>query len=546
MPFRVRRQALRPLIAAALLAFLALIVLGHAGSDNAASAQDTEQEAQSAAAPALTLADKKPDKGNKPGKGKKKPKPNVVVILTDDQATRTISPETMPNLENKILDGGTYFRDYVVTTPLCCPSRATSITGQYGHNNGVLRNDYADLKQKQNVLPAWLQHAGYRTAHIGKYLHHYRDPDGIERKPAPGWDLWFTQQEPRRYYDWRASDNGRIRHYGLENEDHVTSVTNDYAERYAGRLAKQKRPFYLQVDYFAPHTSSGRDESCRGAAVPEPQDEGRFADVEVPKPPSYDEADVSDKPQSVQERPRIDAEAEAKIERRYRCTLEAVYGIDRGIGKIYNQVKRAGELNQTVFVFSSDNGLFYGEHRIVKGKPLPYEENVKMPLAISVPKKYRRGIEQPAKSNGATANIDLAPTILDLARAEPCRSRNVCRTMDGRSLMPLIKGKKRRWPDPRGIVIERSSCQYRGLRRAKETYVQYSRRQGFDGPCERTDVEHYDLEKDPFQLNNLFKGPGGSDLNRRQRKLRRVMIKLETCAGIRGRDERPASGHFCQ
>jgi len=474
----------------------------------------------------------------------KKQKPNIVVVLTDDQARNSITPEAMPNLHEKLIGQGTTFTDYVVTTPLCCPSRASLLTGQYGHNNGVLRNFYPDLKQKGNVLPSWLQRSGYTTAHVGKFLNAYEQDAGGPAAVAPGWDKWFTQLEKRRYYNWKASKNGRIRHFGSNDADHATTVFNDYAESWTKQLVKRDEPFYLQVDHYAPHASGGRDTRCSAAPVPEAVDEGRFAGAPLPQPPNFDEEDVSDKPKFIRDRPRLTAEDQEKMERRYRCTLEAAYGIDRGIGKIYRAVANAGELKRTIFVFTSDNGYFFGEHRIPKGKPQPYEENIRVPLTMLVPRGYRKGVDRIATSSAPTANIDVAPTLLRLARAEPCRSKRVCRTLDGRSLLPLLNGTSTDFPQPRAIGIEISECTYRGARYDGRVYFQYANPS--DQGCAADEREHYDLRADPFQLENLIPAPPDSEDSRTEDKLRRLTERLQDCAGIRGRDPRPRSGHYCR
>lgn len=477
-----------------------------------------------------------------PTKPKQPTQPNVVLIMTDDQPLRTVLPEAMPRLHEKLMGRGTTFSDYVATTPLCCPSRASLLTGQYGHNNGVLRNFYPDLKQKGNVLPAWLQRAGYNTAHVGKYLNGFEEDKGGPAAVAPGWDLWFTQLERRRYYNWKASQNGKLRHYGSANSDHATKVMTSFATRWTKRLARQRDPFYMQLDYYAPHTSTGRDGRCAGAPVPEPKDERRFDGYPLPRPPNFNEEDVSDKPAFIQDRPQLDEAEIESIARRYRCTLESLYGVDRGIGKVYRAVKAAGELNRTVFVFSSDNGYFYGEHRIPKGKPQPYEENIHMPLTILVPRAFRDGAGRVPGSAASTANIDLAPTILELARAEPCRTRSNCRTMDGRSLMPLIEGRGG-FPDTRPIGLEIGECTYRGVRDGGQVYFEYAN-PSTDG-CVADSIEHYDLRQDPYQLENLAAGDPGSAEEAEQARLNRLTSKLRDCSGIPRRDPRPPSGHYC-
>ena len=476
-------------------------------------------------------------------KGKKAPEtPNILFISTDDQSPRTVIPEAMPNLFNRLMPRGTTFTDYIVTTPLCCPSRATILTGQYGHNNGVLRNFYPDLKQQQNVLPAWLQRAGYNTAHVGKFLNAYESNAGGASAVAPGWDLWFTELEKRRYYNWKASKNGKVRHYGTNDDDHVTRVTSDFAVRWTKRLARKKDPFYMQVDFYAPHTSTGRDTRCSTGAVPEPEDEGRFDFYTMPHPPNYNEEDVSDKPASVRDRTEVTPEEALNIERRFRCTLESVYGVDRGIGRLMDTLKQRRELDDTVIVFTSDNGFFYGEHRIPKGKPSPYEENLHMPLTIYVPPKFRDRAELLPATNAPTANIDIAPTFLDLAETDPCRTKRVCRVMDGRSLMPLMDGSGA-WPNPRAIGVELDDCHYRGVRYERSVYFQYAG-ETETGECTAPQgFELYDLDEDPYQLDNLS---GLEQHDQAEAQLRDLTLRISDCAGIEGRDPEPASGHYCE
>lgn len=484
--------------------------------------------------------------GRKPGKPKNPDKletPNIVVISTDDQSEATVLPESMPNLFTKLMPRGTTYSDYILTSPLCCPSRAAVLTGQYGHNNGVLRNFYPDLQQKRNVLPSWLQYAGYNTAHVGKFLNSYEQGELGPAAVAPGWDLWFTELEKRRYYNWKASKNGKIRRYGSSDDDHVTNVTSDFATRWTKRLARKKAPFYMQVDYYAPHSSTGRDTRCASGPVPEPSDEQLFDTFPVPQPPNYDEADVSDKPEQIKARPRLTPDDQLAIERRFRCALEAVYGVDRGIGRIFDELKRQGELKDTVFMFAPDNGYFYGEHRIPKGKSDPYEENLNVPLTVVVPPKFRERADIVPTSDAPVANIDLAPTILDLADTEACRTKRVCRTMDGRSLMPIMDGTGG-FPNPRGIGIELYDCDYRGARFDGKIYLEHSSPSG--AGCVSNDTEFYDLRQDPFQLDSLVPAPGGSPAAASIDRLRAMTVTLGTCAGIERRDPEPASGNYCQ
>ena len=469
--------------------------------------------------------------------------PNILVVVTDDQARATMSPEVMPNLYSRVIPEATSFSDFVVTTPLCCPSRAAFMTGQYGHNNGVLSNFYPDLRQKKQVLAAWLQGAGYKTAHVGKFLNKYEEQDS-PRTVAPGWDLWFTQLEKRKYYNWKASKNGHLRHFGTDDADHLTTVTNSYASAWASRLAASDKPFFLQVDYYAPHTGPGRDETCKAAPKPAPEDVGRFASAPLPEPPSFNQDDVSEMPSFIRDRPKLTEEEIAGITEHYRCSLESLYGVDRGIGQVLDAIKAEGELNNTVIVFTSDNGYFFGEHRIPKGKPYPYEENIHMPLVMRVPPRYRDGAPLVTESGAPVANIDVAPTLLELAGATACVRPDRCRIMDGRSLMPAIEGVDG-LPETRGIALERSSCEYRGVRWDRKLYISYSAPDATG--CVPGEAEMYDTAADPYQLHDLLPASEGTPNDALRVKLARKMRRLGSCQGIRRRDPQPPAGiHYCE
>ena len=482
------------------------------------------------------------------GKGKLPEQPNIVLFMTDDQPAGTVIPEAMPNLFELLIAQGTTFTDYIVPTPLCCPSRAATSTGQYGHNNGVLRNLYDDLENKGSVLPVWLQKVGYETAHIGKFYNAYERSETVEspKEVAPGWDRWFTLLEKRKYYNWKASKNGKKVRYGQRDSDHLTEVTNRIAANWTKKMVKQPDPFYLQLDFYAPHGAAGRDARCASGPAPAPRDEFRFATEPLPTPPNFNEADVSDKPAFISGRPLMDQEAIDNTTTRYRCTLESLLGVDRGIYRVYRTIERKGELDNTVFVFTSDNGYYFGAHRIPKGKSEPYEENLRMPLTILVPPAYRDGAARVPTTDAPTANIDLAPTLLELAGGEPCKNENNCRVMDGRSLMPVLDGSGS-FPDKRAFIVELFDCSYRGVRYDKNIYFEYGRGPlPATGECEPSDIEHYDLAEDPWQLENLFPAPRRSADGEIQRVLEGRLNELEDCAGIAGRDPVPASGHYCE
>lgn len=515
------------------------------------------------------LAAAGPDAADAKGKhkGGKQKRPNIVFVVSDDQTRQTFTPKAMPELFKKVVKPGVRFDDFIVPTPSCCPFRAAMLTGEYGHNNGVLDSapGYDDLLRKRDVLPAWLQASGYRTAHFGHYLNGYPRDGRSVKDPAPGWSYW-QNTAGHTYYDYAEGLNGKTRRHGTERSDHITAVTNKRAKQFVRQKASGRRPLYLQIDQLAPHSEYGRpsDGECSGLAVPEERDRGLLDGAPTPRGPAFDEADVSDKPSHIRDRRPMSGPTLAKIEQAQKCEFAAMRGIDRGIGELVEQFKKAGELNRTAFIYTTDNGAFHGEHRISQGKVLPYEEAIRVPLAMRLPGK--RGDKRVGSSAAA---VDLAPTVLELAGdVKSCRGkrrREVCRTMDGRSLVPLArKGDGARtsedgglWPAHRAIPLEYdqtinggySSCEYHGVRTAGSVWVEHVSVADVHGsPCRpASEIEMYDLGADPFQLRNLWPAAGGSADASRAAALQRKAGRLESCAGIKGRDRRAGGGRsFCE
>ena len=372
------------------------------------------------------------------------PRPNIVVIQTDDQTVGELTHASMPHVLSALAGHGTTFSNYIVASPQCCPSRASLITGDYPHNTGVLSNTpgYDDLVDKRNVLPAWLRRAGYRTIHVGKYLNGYESA-----RPAPGWSRWFTEVSPLDYYDYTIAHGGRFVHFGNKPADYLARVLKRAAIRLVRQAAHAHKPFYLELDEHAPHGGGGGRGACsgHGLAVPGPADRSRFQGVPLPQEAlpagsrSLDEQNVSDKPSFMRALPRIDGATLDSMRKRYDCALAAIHSVDRSVGGLFSALRHAGLWSNTVVILTSDNGFFFGEHRLPQGKDLPYEEAIRQPLIIRVPRAYAPN--QVARSRVAAANIDLAPTILKLAGATPCRAARHCRTLDGRSLLGPVKGR---------------------------------------------------------------------------------------------------------
>ena len=485
-------------------------------------------------------------------------RPNIVLVMTDDQALSQMRPNVMPKVTRLLGDQGTTFKNAFLTTPLCCPSRATLLTGQYGHNNGVLRNNYYTLIQKRNVLPVWLHRAGYVTAHVGKFLNRYHH-NSRPGAPAPGWDEWYTQLDTSQdaYYDWDLSVNGRRVHYGTDNSDYAPRVFSRYAERVIRRHVPHRRPLYLELDEIAPHPGpGGAGTRCHGNPVPDPRDLDLFKEEPLPHPPSFNESEVSDKPSFIRSLPSMDQAAINATTRRYRCGLASLRAVDRTMAALHDVIRRLGESRRTVFIFDTDNGVFFGQHRITGGKLYPYDEADRTPLLIRLPDRYRKGAPRVPGVDQPVANIDLAPTILRLAHARPCGRRGRCRVLDGRSLLPLLRGKDPEWASdrPLGIELKRKTpnqkhdvCSYAAVRVPDVVFIRHTRiADRAAGRCTRDiERERYALDVDPSQLDNLCFGGGRCPSDAVQRRLKRLLSKIHHCSGIRGRDPRPPSGKYC-
>jgi N-acetylglucosamine-6-sulfatase len=453
--------------------------------------------------------------------------PNVVVIMVDDMNVSALAQ--MPSVRSLIGAQGTTFDNSVVSYSLCCPSRATFLTGQYAHNHDVLGNTppdggFAKLRGAE-TLPVWLGRAGYQTAHVGKFLNGYGTANPTQ--VPPGWGEWYGSVDPSTYSMWgyTLNENGTLHTYGSPTvEDPALYQTDVYADKainYINRKAPGAQPFFLSFAPLAPHGERalpGVDLSQRNPR-PAPRHRGDLEGITVPKPPSYDEVDVSDKPPAVRNRPRITATAERQIAARLKGRLESLLSVDEAVARIVSTLQANGELANTVIVFTSDNGWMQGEHRIVSGKIVPYEESIRVPLMIRGP-----GIPAGKRVTTIAVNTDLAPTILDAADA----TAGV--TVDGRSLLPIAN-------DPasfaRGIVIEtgpkQSGTWYAGIRSPRWTYVEHS------GGA----VELYDLQVDPFQLTSFHNDPRYTAT---RQALASRLATLRTCRGAACQQWTPVPG----
>jgi N-acetylglucosamine-6-sulfatase len=429
-------------------------------------------------------------------------RPNIVVVMSDDQTTESM--RVMANLNELIARSGATFTNNFASFPLCCPSRATFLTGQYAHNNTIMGNappqgGYEKFRQTEaNALPAWLRAAGYHTVHIGKYLNGYgrTDPTHV---PA-GWSEWYGSIDPTtyRFYGYTLNENGRLVNYGSSPQDYQADVYSAKAVEAVRRLASRSEPFFLSIAYLAPHSGGPResdDPRNQATPVPAPRHKNRFSSEPFPTPPSLNEADVSDKPAAVRRRNLIPQRRIASVTENYRQRLESLLAIDA--------LRTAGELQNTLFVYTSDNGFFHGEHRIPAGKVQVYEPSIRVPLVLRGP-----GVPRGVRMTQASVNADLAPTILDAANARAGR------TLDGLSLLPLLRSPTRYVG--RDVLIE--TPQYSAIHTPRYVYAEYT----------LGDRELYDLRADPHQLASRH---ADSTLGSERTELARRLAALRRCSG---------------
>src|SRR5512133_624022 len=320
-------------------------------------------------------------------------RPNVLVIETDDQTQAEMS--VMPQTQQLIGGDGVTFPNNFVNYSLCCPSRSTLLTGQYAHNHGVRSNQPPnggfDKLDSTNTLAVWLQRAGYYTGLIGKYLNGYEahraDPGGP--LIPPGWSEFHGSTVTYDYYGYQLNESGVLNTYGSTSDDpdnppdpslYSTDVYTAKAVDFINRAAPSTQPYFLWLTYLAPHSGGPNPAGnhCAGSAKPALRDLHAFDSTPLPQPPSFNEADVSDKPPSIRAIQPFDAAAVSDITRFYRCRRASELAEDQGVAQIMAALSASGELDNTLVIFTSDNGFMHGEHRVKSGKIVPYEESIRV------------------------------------------------------------------------------------------------------------------------------------------------------------------------
>jgi N-acetylglucosamine-6-sulfatase len=440
--------------------------------------------------------------------------PNFVVIVVDDLDSASVS--YMPAVNQLLAERGATFSRFFATTPLCCPSRASLLRGQYAHNHGVLRNTGEDAGFKafhesgdeSETIATALDAAGYQTALIGKYLNGYASPREASSYVPPGWDYWVAGVDHDAYnsFNYDLNVNGEIVRHGDQARDYMTDVLAAHALDFLDQSAGSNQPFFLYLAPYAPHSPS----------TPAPRHQGIFAGESAPRTPAFNERNIQDKPDWVRSS-RLSEERIARIDSGYRQRLESLMAVDEMIDVVVQRLDERGALENTYVLFLSDNGYFLGEHRQPHGKDAPYDAASRVPFIARGP-----GIAEGSSVQKIALNIDLFPTLAELAGiATPP-------FVDGRSLAPLIMGSDRGWRDVALIEgfgketesnegAETSTPAFRALRSEDVLYTEY----------ETGERELYNLRKDPYQIANIAREVPKSLL----REYSRQLEALATCAG---------------
>ncbi len=448
-------------------------------------------------------------------------RPNIVFVLTDDLSANLVTPQFMPNL-SALIGEGRSFSNYFDTDSLCCPSRASIFTGRLPHDTGVLGNGgvnggYGAFERhgdEHSTFATDLDAAGYRTAMMGKYLNHYKTSEA----PAPGWDEWDVADWGYPEFNYDLNEDGRLVHYGGPNvsgtDNNLTDVISRLGDAFVTSSVRSDpaQPFFLELASFAPHEPY----------TPAPAYAHLYPDLTYPETPAFDAPNVNP-PRWLGQRAPLTAAQRATIDTDFRKRAEDVKSVDDMIGSLVDTLRSEGVLSNTYFVFSSDNGLHMGEHRLAPGKLTAFDTDIHVPLIVVGP-----GVPPGTTSAAFTENVDLRSTFDALAGTKPSEG------VDGRDLAPVLFGSgapPAGWPE--GVVIEHHGPKftpddpdkpppysgnpptYAALRLPHALYVEY-----LDG-----EREYYNLSADPFELDNIVSSLAPAHLN----ALHEELHALEHC-----------------
>ncbi|CAN5275802.1 sulfatase [soil metagenome] len=420
-----------------------------------------------------------------------------------------------PRLRRIMGDNGVTFDNSFVTNSLCCPSRATSLRGQYAHNHGIRQNSaplggwpkFSRLGREQTTIATWLQAGGYQTFFLGKYLNNYE-----HTYVPPGWDEWygwmgFYDTSRNQSDQYRINHNGQVLSFDPE-QTHDTDLLAARASEYIRQAATDPSPFFLYLSLNAPHQPAPSAVGYRH----------RFRDSRQPRTAAFNEADVSDKPAWVRRKPLLDDSQIARVDAVYRRRLRSMLSVEDAVATLISALEDTGRLDNTYLVFTSDNGHHNGHRRQMPQKMTAYDEDIRVPLLVRGP-----GVPAGVRRRHLVVNNDVAPTIADLAGVDTPAF------VDGRSFERLLHPDppaSRRWR--KAFVVEKwgdaIAPPYRALRTRNYLFVRYP----------GGERELYGLRADPHQVDAI--APGRT----RRRLSRRFMPRLDAikvCAGQQCRTE---------
>ncbi|HYP56610.1 MAG TPA: sulfatase [Solirubrobacterales bacterium] len=525
--------------------------------------------------------------------------PSFVVIQTDDQTLDSLyatfqtfpgagETRAMPNTLDLIAKKGMTFNRYYVPYPLCCPSRVSLLTGRYAHSHNVKGNvqpnggflGFSFRGAMQHNLAVWLQAAGYRTIHVGKFLNGYGDePYSTGLEVAPGWSAWYSIPESdttHYYYGYKLNVNGQIlgpvgdpgswesREYTVRDDfgcpfAPANGLPCNYATDKLTEIASNEmfatpaeQPFFVQLDYTAPHGDFRRP----AGPEPAPRHYDWFRGDQLPhnRSEGLDEGNVTDKPRFIRDAPHLTPNEKRTYRVYWQKQLESLRGVDDGVKRIIDTLGAMGRLRNTYVLFTSDNGFFFGEHRLLGGKFLAYEPATHMPFLIRGP-----GIKPDSSTGELVANIDIAPTLLQLAGATATKS------IDGRSLVPYMEDPELRSRRPilfesfvetsdveAGGAVPEEGAEAAGASGARHSSASGARASA-SGPKATASLlappkdyagirlgpykyiawptgekELYNINRDPHELNSLHKVPNFFPI---RNFLHRQMKRLIDCTG---------------
>jgi len=425
------------------------------------------------------------------------PKPNLVFILTDD--LDFVATQSLPRLPDLLANRGLSFTRAYMAQPLCGPSRATILTGQYTHNHGVIGNEpptqgFVALRPHESqTIATWLKAAGYHTSLVGKYINGYAYGADAGYIP-PGWDDWYghlTNIEDGRYFNYWVNDNGDVSRHGAASEDYSVDVEAKRAVAFIHASAGRPEPIFLYLAPQAPHDPASYHHRF----------EYEFRDTAVPRTPSFNESDVSDKPSWIRQiAPMVQADIDA-VDLFWVWRLRCMRAVEEEIDAVIQALAETGRLDNTYIFFTSDNGLLMGQHRAAGRKGNAYEECARVPFYVRGPGVPVGTVDQPIVS------VDLAATFLELAQA------SLPDSVDGRSFAPFLRGKPpSSWRTD--VLIENWGLgPTYALRTPDFEYIHN----------DTEELELYDMRNDPYQIQSLHRTADPSVLAGYEQRMRTLL-----------------------